>query len=100
MVDIWLHSVRELYSRHRASIKSLPLSEQINRICELNVEAQVMNLSRTKIVQHAWQRGQEVSVHGWVYGLADGRVKDLNCSISGLDQIEALYLIEGLSPAG
>ncbi|MCA1770361.1 MAG: carbonate dehydratase [Halomonas sp.] len=100
MVDIWLHSVRELYSRHHASIKSLPLSEQINRICELNVEEQVMNLSRTKIIQHAWQRGQEVSVHGWVYGLADGRVKDLNCSISGLDQTEALYLIEGLSPAG
>ncbi|MFO8046661.1 MAG: carbonate dehydratase [Halomonas sp.] len=100
MVDIWLHSVRELYSRHRAAIESLPLSDQVNRICELNVEAQVMNLSRTKIIQHAWQRGQEVSVHGWVYGLADGRVKDLNCSISGFDRIEALYLIDGLDPAG
>ncbi|WP_290797681.1 carbonate dehydratase [Halomonas sp.] len=100
MVDIWLHSVRELYSRHRDALVSLPTNEQVDRICELNVEAQVMNLARTKIIQHAWQRGQEVSVHGWIYGLADGRVKDLECSIYGLDQIEALYLIEALSPAG
>ncbi|MGJ7456907.1 carbonate dehydratase [Halomonas sp. MA07-2] len=100
MVDIWLHSVRELYSRHRDSLASLPLDEQVDRMCELNVEAQVMNLCRTKIIQHAWQHGQEVSVHGWVYGLADGRVKDLNCSVFGLDQIEALYRIEGLSPTG
>ncbi|WP_302138221.1 carbonate dehydratase [Halomonas alkalicola] len=100
MVDIWLHSVRELYSRHREALASLSLDDQVNRMCELNVEAQVMNLCRTKIIQYAWQRGQEVSVHGWVYGLADGRVKDLACSISGLDQIEALYRIEGLSPAG
>ncbi|MFB9146432.1 carbonate dehydratase [Halomonas alkalicola] len=100
MVDIWLHSVRELYSRHREALASLSLDDQVNRMCELNVEAQVMNLCRTKIIQYAWQRGQEVSVHGWVYGLADGRVKDLACSIPGLDQIEALYRIEGLSPAG
>ena len=100
MVDIWLHSVRELYSRHSDALASLPLDAQVDRMCELNVEAQVMNLCRTKIVQHAWQRGQEVSVHGWVYGLADGRVKDLGCSISGLDQVETLYHIQGLSPAG
>lgn len=99
MVDIWLHSVRELYSRHRESLASLPLDEQVDRMCELNVEAQVRNLSRTKIVQHAWQRGQEVSVHGWVYGLADGRVKDLGCTLAGLDQAEALYRIEGLTPS-
>lgn len=99
MVDIWLHSVRELYSRHREALASLSLDDQVNRMCELNVEAQVMNLCRTKIIQYAWQRGQEVSVHGWVYGLADGRVKDLDCSISGLDQVEALYRIEGLTPA-
>ncbi|AXY41491.1 carbonate dehydratase [Halomonas sp. JS92-SW72] len=99
MVDIWLHTVRELYSCHSDALASLPLDAQVDRMCELNVEAQVLNLCRTKIVQHAWQRGQEVSVHGWVYGLADGRVKDLGCSISGLDQVETLYHIQGLSPA-
>lgn len=100
MVDTWLHTVRQLYSRHREALASLSLDDQVDRMCELNVEAQVMNLCRTKIIQHAWQRGQEVSVHGWVYGLADGRVKDLGCSLSGLDQIETLYHLEGLTPAG
>ncbi|MFO7648143.1 carbonate dehydratase [Halomonas sp. 3H] len=100
MVDIWLHSVRELYSRHRASLSTLPLDEQVDRMCELNARDQVMNLCRTKIVQHAWQRGQELAVHGWVYGLADGRVKDLDCTVSGLDQVDTLYRIDRLTPAG
>jgi len=100
MVDIWLHSVRELYSRHRDSLSALPLDEQVDRMCELNARDQVMNLCRTKIIQHAWQRGQELAVHGWVYGLADGRVKDLGCTVSGLDQVDTLYRIDRLTPAG
>jgi carbonic anhydrase len=55
----WLHSVRELYSHHRGALSSLPLDEQVDRMCELNVRAQVNNLCRTKIVQLAWQRGQD-----------------------------------------
>ncbi|GHE19560.1 carbonate dehydratase [Halomonas urumqiensis] len=98
MVDIWLHSVRELYLKHRQALSELSLDDQVNRMCELNVEAQVMNVCRTKIVQHAWQRGQPLWIHGWVYGLSDGRVKDLGCTISGLDQAGTLYRIETLTP--
>ncbi|MCH4562850.1 MULTISPECIES: carbonate dehydratase [Halomonas] len=100
MVDIWLHSVRELYARHREELASLAPDAQVDRMCELNVKAQVSNLCCTKIVQHAWQRGQELAVHGWVYGLADGRVKDLDCTVSGLDQATTLYRIDRLTPAG
>ena len=100
MVDIWLHSVRELYQQHRGALADLPLDEQVDRMCELNVRAQVMNLCRTKIVQHAWQHGQALWVHGWVYGLADGRVKDLDCTVSGLDQVDTLYRIDRLTPTG
>ncbi|MFY0988979.1 carbonate dehydratase [Halomonas sp. C05BenzN] len=100
MVDYWLHSVRELYSRCRDSLEPLPLEEQVDRMCELNVKAQVDNLSRTKILQRAWQRGQAVAVHGWVYGLADGRVKDLACTVTGLDQVATLYRIDRLTSAG
>lgn len=100
MVDIWLHSVRELYQQHRADLADLSLDEQVDRMCELNVKAQVTNLCRTKIIQHAWQRGQALWVHGWVYGLADGRVKDLECTVSGLDQVDTLYRIDSLTPAG
>ncbi|GAA0571651.1 carbonate dehydratase [Halomonas salifodinae] len=100
MVDIWLHSVRELYARHREELSHLSLEEQVDRMCELNVQAQVNNLCRTKIVQHAWQRGQPLAVHGWVYGLKDGHVTDLGCTVERLDQVESLYRIEGLNPVG
>ncbi|WP_069383690.1 carbonate dehydratase [Halomonas caseinilytica] len=99
IVDYWLHSVRDLYSQHRASLSSLSQDEQVDRMCELNVEAQVKNLCRTKILQRAWQRGQELSVHGWVYGLSDGRVTDLECSVHGLDQVAQLYRIDRVTPA-
>ncbi|ERS83945.1 MULTISPECIES: carbonate dehydratase [unclassified Halomonas] len=98
MVDNWLHSVRELYYLHRDELAPLPLAERVDRMCELNACAQVTRLSRTKIIQHAWQRGQEVWLHGWVYGLADGRVKDLDCTIAGLDEAADLYRITGVSP--
>ncbi|MBF8221629.1 carbonate dehydratase [Halomonas sp. 328] len=100
MVDIWLHSVRELYAQHRETLDHLSLDEQVDRMCELNVQAQVNNLCRTKIVQHAWQRGQPLAIHGWVYGLKDGHVTDLGCTVERLDQVEALYRIDGLTPAG
>ncbi|MBW5800734.1 carbonate dehydratase [Halomonas elongata] len=99
IVDYWLHSVRDLYSQHRASLSSLSQDEQVDRMCELNVEAQVKNLCRTKIIQRAWQRGQSLSVHGWVYGLSDGRVTDLECSVHGLDQVAQLYRIDRVTPA-
>ncbi|MCE8019060.1 carbonate dehydratase [Halomonas sp. MCCC 1A11036] len=94
MVDIWLHSVRELYQQHRHTLAELPLDDQVDRMCELNVKAQVMNLCRTKIIQHAWQRGQALWIHGWVYGLVDGRIKDLECTVKGLDQVATLYRID------
>ncbi len=98
IVDYWLHSVRELYSRHRGDLEALPLDEQVDRMCELNVKAQVATLTQTKIVQRAWQRGQPLSVHGWVYGLKDGRVTDLECTVDGLDQVSQLYRIDRLVP--
>lgn len=96
IVDFWLHSVRDLYNQHRESLASLSLNEQVDRMCELNVKAQVDNLCRTKIAQRAWQRGQKLAVHGWVYGISDGRVTDLNCTIEGLDQVPQLYRLDPL----
>ncbi|WP_027966877.1 carbonic anhydrase [Halomonas halocynthiae] len=97
IVDYWLHSVRELYSLHRADLEHLSMAEQVDRMCELNAMAQVNTLCRTKIVQRAWQRGQKLSVHGWTYGLGDGRVTDLKCSVHGLDQVAKLYRIDHLT---
>lgn len=96
MVDYWLHSVRELYNQHRSSLARLPLEEQVDRMCELNVKAQVNSLCRTKIVQLAWQRGQRLAVHGWVYGLDNGHINDLECTVQGLEEVETLYRIDRL----
>lgn len=98
IVDYWLHSVRELYSRHRNELSSLPLDEQVDRMCELNVKNQVSTLTQTKIIQRAWLRDQPLSVHGWVYGLSDGRVTDLGCTVEGLDQVPQLYRVDRLDP--
>ncbi len=98
MVDIWLHSVRELYAQHRAELDALDMDQRVDRMCELNVKTQVTNLSHTKIVQHAWQRGQPLAIHGWVYGLKDGHVTDLDCTVEGLEQATELYRIERLTP--
>jgi len=100
MVDNWLHSVRELYYLHRDELAPLSIAERVDRMCELNVRAQVTRLSRTKIIQHAWQRGQDIWLHGWVYGLADGRVKDLECTIAGIDEAADLYRIKQATPSG
>jgi carbonic anhydrase len=97
MVDYWLHSVRELYSRHRHALGGLPLEQQVDRMCELNVHSQVDNLCRTKILQRAWQRGQPLAVHGWIYGLDDGRIRDLQCTVQGLDQVATLYRFDHLT---
>ena len=98
IVDFWLHSVRDLYSRHRQGLAELSLDEQVDRMCELNVKSQVDNLSRNKIIQRAWQRGQPLAVHGWVYGLGDGQVTDVDCTVEGLDQVPQLYRVDRLDP--
>nr|WP_298415171.1 carbonate dehydratase [uncultured Halomonas sp.] len=98
MVDFWLHSVRELYSRYRGELEELPLKQQVDRMCEINVESQVNTLAHTKIVQRAWLRGQSLSLHGWVYSLDDGLVTELGCRIDGLDQVPQLYRIDCFKP--
>ncbi|NIC03990.1 carbonate dehydratase [Billgrantia bachuensis] len=101
MVDLWLHSVRELYNQHRHELTALSFDEQVDRMCELNVRAQVKNLCHNKTTQHAWQRGQPLAIHGWIYGLDNGRIRDLDCSVLGLDQVATLYRIDRLAaPSG
>lgn len=92
IVDYWLNTVRNLYHQHQESLSNLSLDEQIDRMCELNVKAQVSNLCQTKILQRAWERDQEVTVHGWCYSLQNGLVKDLDCTVTTFDEAEAFRL--------
>jgi carbonic anhydrase len=83
LVDHWLHPIREVYNEHRHALDAMPdEAARLDRLCELNVARQVKNVAADVFVQDAWARGQDVSVHGWVYSLANGLVKDLNLTVA------------------
>jgi carbonic anhydrase len=91
LIDHWLHPIREVYAEHRAELDALPAgSIRENRLCELNVLRQVRNVAADVFVQDAWDRGQSVTVHGWVYSLSNGLVNDLGVEISDVAGYEAL----------
>lgn len=99
LIDGWLRTIRDLYYEHRDHIGSFPTEEaQVDRLCELNVIQQVANVSHTNIVQNAWHHGQPLSVHGCIYGIKDGIWKDLNVTISGLDQLPPQYRLRTRRP--
>ncbi|MFZ6749793.1 carbonate dehydratase [Undibacterium sp. Ren11W] len=83
LADNWLRHVQDVHQKHERYLgEVLTMKERSDRLCELNVIEQVVNLSQTTIVQDAWERGQELTVHGWVYGLQDGLLSELGMSIS------------------
>jgi carbonic anhydrase len=89
LVDHWLHPIREVHAEHKHELDALPDEKaMLNRLCELNVIRQVRNVASDVFVQDAWARGQSLSVHGWVYSLANGLVNDLDVGISSLEDYE------------
>jgi carbonic anhydrase len=88
LIDNWLRHVQDVLHEHQKLLADIQDEEKrLDRLCELNVIKQVLNVGRTTILQSAWQRGQEVVVHGWIYGLQDGLLRDLGVSV---DNAEAL----------
>ena len=84
LVDHWLHPIREVAREHRKELDAITDQHaRLDRLCELNVMRQVRNVASDIIVMEAWERGQNLSVHGWVYSLADGLVEDLNVTVDG-----------------
>ena len=84
LIDYWLQPLRELAERHEAELSRLgDTTARQNRLCELSVALQVRRLAETPIVQDAWARGQRLRIHGLVYGLQDGRLRDLGCTREG-----------------
>jgi carbonic anhydrase len=80
LIDHWLEPIRDLNRTHRNILASLPSEDaRIDCLCEMNVREQVRTVMHSPIVLRAWERGQEISVHGWIYGLANGLLRDLKC---------------------
>ncbi len=90
--DNWLRHVQDVRQKHEGFLSEVTTeSEACNRLCELNVIEQVANVCATTIVRDAWERGQELTVHGWIYGLQDGLLRDLNSTVSEHNQVPAVY---------
>jgi len=91
IADNWLRHVQDVRNRHQAWLNTVPLERRVDALCELNVIEQALNACRTTVVQDAWNRGQEVVVHGWVYGLHNGLLRDLQMTVTRSDDVPAAF---------
>ncbi len=88
LIDNWLQHIRDVYRLHEEKIgKGENAEERRNMLCEFNIREQVINVCRTTIVQNAWKRGQELAVHGWIYSLEDGIIRDLDMCVTSPEEI-------------
>ncbi len=92
LIDNWLRHLKDIYHKHETVLSTIDdPTDRTNRFCELNVIEQVYHVCHTTIVQGAWQRGQELNVHGWVYSISNGLLKDLNVCVSAASELKTLY---------
>ena len=96
IINKWIRNIKDVYRLHREEIDELgPEEERLNRLIELNVHEQVMNLAKTSIVQKAWKEHKYPHLHGWVYGLDDGLLKPI-CEMNHEDHLDPLYEFDDL----
>ncbi|GIK24822.1 MAG: carbonic anhydrase [Betaproteobacteria bacterium] len=89
LIDNWLRHIQDVRDKHAGLLAPLAGEAAADRLCELNVIEQVVNVARTTILRDAWERGQAVTVHGWIYGLSNGQLRNLGISIGSLDAVDA-----------
>ncbi|SDU39236.1 carbonic anhydrase [Pseudomonas pohangensis] len=94
LIDNWLRAIKALYHQSREQFEGLDEEARVDLLCELNVQRQVRNVCHTTIVQNAWKRNQQLSVHGWIYGLKDGLVNDLGVTINSAQQLDDTFLYQ------
>jgi carbonic anhydrase len=92
LVDNWFRHVEDVRKKHAAAMApDLPADVRCDRLCELNVIEQVLNVAQTTVVQDAWERGQPLDVHGWIYALKDGLIRDLHLNLDSQDHLPTAY---------
>jgi carbonic anhydrase len=95
LIDNWLRNIKDVQYHHQLQLDAIEdKTQRLELLCELNVVSQVSNVCHTTIVQNAWRRGQPLAIHGWVYSLADGLLKDLDCTVDKAEQIADAYRID------
>ncbi len=92
IIDNWIRNIKDVYRVNKDELNEIENEEEkFNRLVELNVKEQVFNLAKTSIVQNAWNNGQELHLHGWVYGLNSGYVTDLNVNFSNNNDLDSMF---------
>jgi carbonic anhydrase len=91
LIDNWLRHVHDVALKHAHALAELSGTARLDRLCELNVIEQVANVAQTTVMRDAWERGQRVAVHGWVYGLQDGLLRDLGATVDNADEAVASH---------
>lgn len=95
LIDNWIRHIKDVYRFHQDELNAIENeTERFNRFVELNVVEQVLDLAKTSIVQTAWEGGQQVHVHGWVYGIHDGIIKDLDITIRDNKSLSEVYQLD------
>ena len=95
IIDNWIRHIKDVYRFHHEELDAITdEKERFNKFVEINVKEQVMDLAKTSIVQNAWKNGQELSLHGWVYGLNDGYVTDLGVNFSCDKDLDDVYQLK------
>jgi carbonic anhydrase len=95
LIDNWLRNIKDVQHHYQLQLDAIEdKTQRLELLCELNVVSQVSNVCHTTIVQNAWRRGQPLAIHGWVYSLADGLLKDLDCTVDKAEQIADAYRID------
>jgi carbonic anhydrase len=98
VIDNWLRKIKDIYAANREALDAETDPEKrINLLCEINVRQQVLNVCHTSIVQNAWREGRELAVHGWIYSIADGLLKDLGFTIENAQALEPIYHLPGVT---
>ncbi len=92
LVDNWLQHVKNVQRKHHEQLSAIDDPEaRLDRLCELNVIEQVLNVCQSTVVEDAWRRGQELAVHGWIYRISDGLLRDLGVSATGVEEALVKY---------
>lgn len=95
LIDNWIRRIKDIAQMNQTELRALAgQTERVDRLCELNVIAQVANISHTTIVQRAWSQGRDLMVHGWIYSVANGILKDLRIAVKGQTQIPEIFRMD------
>ena len=91
LIDNWLRHIKDIYRLYEAEFEGLDTQQRFDQLCELNVVEQVANVCHTTIIQNAWKRGQDVSVHGFIFSIEDGILRDLGVHFNAVNQLPQIY---------